>query len=77
MNQLRFLTLCVLAVSAAIPGCTTECAYGAYGTVCYTTGYYYDSLVSGLTYESRSEDGVTHTGVTGEEDDPGPVQQCM
>ncbi|MBW2402231.1 MAG: hypothetical protein JRF42_00115, partial [Deltaproteobacteria bacterium] len=37
--------------------------------VCH--GYYYDSLVSGLNYESRSEDGVTHTGVTGEDDDPG------
>jgi para-nitrobenzyl esterase len=36
------------------------------------TGYYYDSLVSGLSYESRDADGaVTHTGVTGEDGDPG------
>ena len=37
--------------------------------VCH--GYYYDSLVSGLSYESRGEEGVTHAGVTGEADDPG------
>lgn len=71
MNQLRFLTLCVLAVSAAIPGCATECAYGAYGTVCYSTGYYYDSLVSGIDYETRLDGEVIRTGVTGENDDPG------
>jgi para-nitrobenzyl esterase len=36
------------------------------------TGYYYDSLVSGLSYESRDAEGeVTHAGVTGEEGDPG------
>jgi hypothetical protein len=71
MNQLRFLTLCVLGVSAAIPGCATECAYGAYGTVCYSTGYYYDSLVSGIDYETRLDGEVIRTGVTGENDDPG------
>jgi len=72
MSQIRFLTLCALAVSAALPGCATECAYGAYGTVCYSTGYYYDSLVSGIDYETSLEDGeVIRTGVTGEDDDPG------
>lgn len=71
MNQLRFLALCVLAVSAAIPGCATECAYGAYGTVCYSTGYYYDSLVSGIDYETILDGEVIRTGVTGENDDPG------
>lgn len=39
------------------------------GGVC--TGYYYDSLVSGLAYESRSDGVVTHSGVTGENNDPG------
>ena len=71
MSQIRFLTLCALAVSAALPGCATECAYGAYGTVCYSTGYYYDSLVSGIDYETSLDDVVITTGVTGENDDPG------
>lgn len=71
MSQIRFLTLCVLAVSAALPGCATECAYGAYGTVCYTTGYYYDSLISGIDYETSLDGEVIRTGVTGENEDPG------
>ena len=71
MSQIRFLTLCALAVSAALPGCATECAYGAYGTVCYTTGYYYDSRVSGIDYETSLDGEVIMTGVTGDDDDPG------
>ena len=71
MSQIRFLTLCALAVSAALPGCATECAYGAYGTVCYNTGYYYDSRVSGIDYETSLDGEVIQTGVTGENDDPG------
>ena len=70
MSQIRFLTLCALAVSAALPGCATECAYGAYGTVCYSTGYYYDSRVSGIDYETSLDGEVIRTGVTGENDDP-------
>jgi hypothetical protein len=45
--------------------------YGAYGTVCYRTGYYYDSLVSGIEYETRLDGEVIANGVTGEDDDPG------
>ena len=71
MSQIRFLTLCVLAVSGALPGCATECAYGYYGTVCYNTGYYYDSLVSGIDYETSLDGEVIRTGVTGENEDPG------
>lgn len=71
MSQIRFLALCALAVSAALPGCATECAYGAYGTVCYSTGYYYDSRVSGIDYETSLDGEVIRTGVTGENDDPG------
>lgn len=61
------LLLCVLSPSLMVTGCP-DAVYCRNG-VC--TGYYYDSLVSGLTYESRGADGVTYTGVTGEEDDPG------
>ena len=71
MSQIRFLTLCALAVSAALPGCATQCAYGAYGTVCYSTGYYYDSRVSGIDYETSLDGEVIQAGVTGENDDPG------
>jgi hypothetical protein len=49
----------------------TGCPDAVYCRNGVCTGYYYDSLVSGLTYESRGADGVTYTGVTGEEDDPG------
>jgi hypothetical protein len=61
------LLLCAVSPALLVTGCP-DALYCNNG-VCH--GYYYDSLVSGLTYESRSEDGVTHTGVTGEEDDPG------
>jgi hypothetical protein len=61
------LLLCALSPSLMVTGCP-DAVYCRNG-VC--TGYYYDSLVSGLTYESRGEDGVTYTGVTGEDDDPG------
>ena len=71
MSQIRFLTLCALGVSAALPGCTTTCAYGAYGSVCYTGGYYYDSRVSGIDYKTSLDDEIIRTGVTGEDDDPG------
>ena len=71
MSQIRFLTLCALAVSAALPGCATECAYGCYGSVCYSTGYYYDSRVSGIDYETSLDGEVIRTGVTGENEDPG------
>ena len=61
------LLLCALSPALMMTGCP-DAVYCSNG-VCH--GYYYDSLVSGLSYESRSEDGVSHTGVTGEDDDPG------
>ena len=61
------LLLCALSPALMVTGCP-DAVYCNNG-VCH--GYYYDSLVSGLNYESRSEDGVTHTGVTGEDGDPG------
>ena len=61
------LMLCALSPALMVTGCP-DAVYCSYG-VCY--GYYTDSLVSGLTYESRNAEGVTHTGVTGEDDDPG------
>jgi len=71
MSQIRFLTLCVLGVSGALQGCTTTCVNGYYDTVCYTTGYYYDSRISGIDYETSLDGEVIRTGVTGENDDPG------
>lgn len=65
------MLLCALGVSAALPGCTTTCVNGYYNTVCYTSGYYYDSLVSGLNYETSLDGEVIRTGVTGDDDDPG------
>jgi hypothetical protein len=63
------LALLVCAVSPAlIAGGCPDAVYCAGGTC---VGYYYDSLVSGLAYESRSDGAVTHSGVTGEDDDPG------
>jgi hypothetical protein len=57
-----------VAASVVTIGCDEECVDG----VCEPVyGYYYDSLVSGVTFESTSEDGPTQTGVTGEDDDPG------
>jgi para-nitrobenzyl esterase len=61
------LLLCALSPTVLATGCP-DAVYCRNG-VC--TGYYYDSLVSGLAYESRSDGVVTHTGVTGENDDPG------
>jgi len=71
MNQIRFLTMCVLGMSAVVTGCTTQCVNGYYNTVCYTSGYYYDSRISGIDYETRVGDEVIMTGVTGDNDDPG------
>jgi hypothetical protein len=70
---LKWVGLCmaVLTPSVTNVGCTTTCVDGYYNNYCYTYGYYYDSLVSGLNYESRGKAGV-QTGVTGEESDPGP-----
>ena len=61
------LLLCALSPALMMTGCP-DAVYCNYG-VCH--GYYYDSLVSGLHYESRSEGVVTHSGLTGEGDDPG------
>lgn len=61
------LLLCALSLTVLATGCP-DAVYCRNG-VC--TGYYYDSLVSGLSYESWGENGVSHAGVTGEEDDPG------
>lgn len=71
MSQIRFLTLCVLCVSGALQGCTTTCVNGYYNDVCYTTGYYYNSPISGIDYETSLDGEVIRTGVTGEDDDPG------
>ncbi len=61
------LLLCALSPALMMTGCP-DAVYCNNG-VCH--GYYYDSLVSGLTYESRSDGIVTRTGVTGEDNDPG------
>jgi len=71
MSQIRFLTLCALGVSAVLQGCTTTCVNGYYNDVCYTTGYYYNSPISGIDYETSLDGEVIRTGVTGEDDDPG------
>ncbi len=71
MSQIRFLTLGVLCVSGALQGCTTTCVNGYYNDVCYTTGYYYNSPISGIDYETSLDGEVIRTGVTGENDDPG------
>jgi hypothetical protein len=61
------LLLCGLSPTLLATGCP-DAVYCNNG-VCQ--GYYYDSLVSGLAYESRGENGVTYSGVTGEDGDPG------
>lgn len=71
MSQIRFLALCVLGLSAVLPGCTVECVNGYYNSVCYTSGYYYDSRVSGIDYETRVDGEVIMSGATGDNDDPG------
>lgn len=65
------LCIAILSPSIATVGCATECVYGYYGSYCYNYGYYYDSLVSGISYESSGVAGV-QTGVTGEDTDGGP-----
>lgn len=61
-----------LAVSTGIAGCASTCVSNGFAVVCgYDDGYYYDSLISGVTYETPTEDGGTRTSVTGENDDPG------
>lgn len=61
------LWLCIIGPALILSGCP-DAVYCSGGS-CY--GFYYDSLVSGLSYESRNEGGVTHSGVTGEDGDPG------
>jgi len=68
--QSGFLFLLAVSVCAGIIGCDEECVEG-YCEPAYDTGYYYDNLVSGLTYETQTEDGTVRTGVTGEDGDPG------
>jgi len=62
--------LFVLGASPALIGCDEVC-YEGYCEPAYDTGYYYDSLVSGLAYETKTTDGTVRTGVTGEDGDPG------
>ena len=64
-NSFAILTLCTLATLA---GCVEECVDGICEPV---AGYYYDSLVSGVAYETSNAEGPTRTGTTGENDDPG------
>ncbi len=71
------LLLCVLGASLVLVACgETECVDTDAGGVCvtesYDDGYYYDSLVTGVTYENKNEEGnVVRTAVSGEGDDPG------
>ena len=69
------LLACVLGASLAFLGCAEECVETDDGGYCvdyYGYGYYYDSLVSGVTYENLVQEGqVVGTSVTGEDDDPG------
>ena len=72
----KFMPLfCVLSASLVLVACDEECFESDAGGVCvdtYDDGYYYDSLVTGVTYENKNEDGdVMRTNVTGEGDDPG------
>jgi hypothetical protein len=59
-----------LGVFTSAVGCDEECVDG-YCVPAYDTGYYYDSLVSGVAYSTETEDGTVRTGVTGEDGDPG------
>jgi hypothetical protein len=65
-----FLLLCVLGAATQVLACNEECVDG-YCVPVYDTGYYYDSLVSGVAYSTKTEDGTVRTGVTGENNDPG------
>jgi len=70
-NSLRSLLLVgTLGASAGVIGCVEDCVDG-YCVPAYDTGYYYDSLVSGVAYSTETEDGTVRTGVTGEDGDPG------
>ena len=71
-DVLKWVTLCVAVLTPSVNnvGCTTTCVDGYYNNYCYTYGYYYDSPVSGLKYESNGKAGV-QTGVTGEDSDTG------
>ncbi len=70
-NTLRaWLLVGALGVFTSAVGCDEECVDG-YCVPAYDTGYYYDSLVSGLAYSTATEDGTIRTGVTGEDGDPG------
>jgi len=71
MSQVRFLILFVLGLSAVLPGCNSTCVRGYYSTVCYSSGYYYDSRVSGIDYETRLDGELVASGATGHDDDPG------
>jgi hypothetical protein len=73
--QKFMLLLCALSASMVFVGCDEECFETDEGGVCvdtYDDGYYYDNLVTGLTYENRNAAGdVMRTAVTGEGNDPG------
>ena len=70
-NTLRALLLVgALGAFTSAVGCDEECVDG-YCVPAYDTGYYYDSLVTGVDYSTQTEDGTTRTGVTGEDGDPG------
>ena len=72
LSKSRILLLAgVSSACIFIGGCDEECVEG----VCVPVdGYYYDSLVSGVAYEARNEEGPTRTGTTGEGKDPGRFQ---
>lgn len=65
--QRALVVVSLLTPTVALTGCADDvyCVDG----VCY--GYYYDNLVSGLSYQSQGDTGAPLTGVTGEADDPG------
>jgi hypothetical protein len=69
------IALCALGASPALIGCDEECVETDAGGVCvdyYGDAYYYDSLVSGVTYENLNGEGeVVRSAITGEGDDPG------
>ena len=66
----KFMPLfCALSASMVLVACAeTECVDTDAGGVCvtesYDDGYYYDSLVTGVKYENKNEDGdVVRTAV--------------
>jgi hypothetical protein len=65
--QRALVAMSLLTPAFALSGCADDvyCVDG----VCY--GYYYDSLVSGLSYASQGDAGEPLSGVTGEASDPG------